>query len=64
MEINIEILKLARFKHGLTQKDVAYKLGIKPSTYSGYELGTRQMTLRRAKEIADLLEISILDFFY
>ena len=34
-------LKELRQKHGLSQKDVANKLGISPSVVSGYETGER-----------------------
>lgn len=36
-----ERLKELRLKHGLSQKDVATKLGISPSIVSGYETGER-----------------------
>ena len=63
-KINLGIIKQKRLDKNLLQKDVAKAIGVKTSTYSSYELGTRQMTLLRAKALANLLGISIEDFFY
>ena len=48
-------LKAARKAAGLTQKQVAEKLGIDHTTYSGYETGKHQPDVRGIKRIASVL---------
>jgi len=48
-----------REKAGLTQKDLATKLGIARTTYSGYENGAREPDLDTLKRIADFFEVSL-----
>lgn len=57
------ILKLARIKAGLTQKDLARKLGFSPSTIGMYEQGRRKPNYNTLTEISGALGISIFDFF-
>ena len=56
-------LKSARIKAGLTQKDLARKLGSSPSTIGMYEQGRRKPNYNTLAEICSILEISIFDFF-
>lgn len=42
----------ARNALGLTQAEAAKRIGIPQSTYSGYETGTRKVTLTTLKQIA------------
>ena len=56
-------LKLARIKAGLTQKDLARKLGFSPSTIGMYEQGRRKPNYNTLTEISGALGISIFDFF-
>lgn len=53
-----ENLKLAREQKGLSQKDVAEKIGVAKSTYSLYESGNREPNVQTIKKIADVLEVS------
>lgn len=47
-----------REKEKITQKDLAVKLGIARTTYSGYENGAREPDLETLKKIADYFEVS------
>ena len=51
-------LKEARLRSGLTQQDIANKLNIDKSTYSGYETGKREPFVERIKELASILGVS------
>ena len=53
-----ENLKLAREQKGLSQKDVAEKIGVAKSTYSLYESGNREPNLQTIKKIANVLDVS------
>ena len=50
-------------KAGLTQSDLARKLGVSPSTIGMYEQGRRKPSYNTLAEICSILEISIFDFF-
>lgn len=54
-------LKELRKKAGLTQKDVAEKIGIGASTYTMLELGERQkdMNLSLAEKLAEVFDVSL-----
>ena len=54
-------LKELRKKAGLTQKDVAEKIGIGASTYTMLELGERQkdMNLSLAEKLAEVFGVSL-----
>ena len=51
-------LKIARERKGLSQKDIAEKIGVAKSTYSLYESGNREPNVQTIKKIADLLNVS------
>lgn len=51
-------LKLAREQKGLSQKDVAEKIGVAKSTYSLYESGNREPNVQTIKKISDVLGVS------
>ena len=53
-----EELKAARIKTGLTQQQIADKLGITKSTYCGYETAKRNPDPQRIKQLAKVLHIS------
>ena len=53
-----ENLKLAREQKGLSQKDVAEKIGVAKSTYSLYESGNREPNVQTIKKIANALDVS------
>jgi transcriptional regulator with XRE-family HTH domain len=60
MSVN-EKLKLVRQAKGLTQEDVAEKLGMSASTYGDIERGDRDPKLSKLQKIADMLEISLIE---
>lgn len=51
-------LKQARLKAGLTQQQVADRMGITNSTYCGYETGKRKPNLIKLKQLASILGVS------
>ncbi len=51
-------LAAARKEAGLTQAEVAERLGTVQSTYSGYELGTRKVTGELIAALSDILDVS------
>lgn len=53
-----ERLRNARKNCGLTQQQVAQKLGVTPSTYCGYETGKREPDVEKVKLLASILHIS------
>ena len=53
-----EELKAARIKAGLTQQQIADKLGITKSTYCGYETAKRSPDPQRIKQLAKVLHVS------
>ena len=53
-----ENLKFAREQKGLSQKDVAEKIGVAKSTYSLYESGNREPNVQTIKKIANVLDVS------
>lgn len=56
--MNTNNLKQARSKRGLTQKQVADKIGIGQSTYKNYECGTREPCGDKIVALADLFGVS------
>lgn len=50
-------LKESRIKAGLTQEQLAEKLGIAKSTLSGYESGNREPTVATIAKILEILNI-------
>lgn len=57
-------LKEARKKKGLKPQDMADKLNISLSFYYKIESGTRNPTIIKAKEIADILDKGIEEIFF
>ena len=53
-----ENLREARERKGISQKDMAEKIGVAKSTYSLYESGKREPSVDTIKKIADILNIS------
>ena len=53
-----ENLRHAREQKGLSQKDVAEKIGVANSTYSLYESGNREPNVQTIKKISDALNVS------
>ena len=53
-----EKLKEARQMRGLTQQEVAERLGVSKSTYCGYETGRQQPDVRKIKQLAAILQTS------
>ena len=51
------LLAGARHKTGLTQKELADKLGVRQNMISDYERGRRRLSLQMAKRIAKTLNI-------
>lgn len=50
-------LKECRIKSGLTQEQLAEKLGVAKSTLSGYESGNREPTIATIAKVLDILNI-------
>ena len=55
----MEQLKILRKKTGLTQAEVATKLGIDRSTYAKYETGQSEPNFEMLAKIAELYEASL-----
>lgn len=53
-----ENLRAAREQRGLSQKDVADRVGVAKSTYSLYESGNREPNVQTIRKIADILNVS------
>lgn len=56
-------LKQFREEKGISQTQLAEKVGVKQTTISQYEKGSRKPDLARAKKLSDALGISLDDFF-
>ena len=56
--MNLENLKKARKETGLTQKEVADKLGVNYTTYRNYEQGQREPNHRTLAALSNLLNVS------
>lgn len=55
-------LKEFREKKGLSQTELANRVGLKQTTISQYENGSRRPNLSIAKKLSDALEMSLDDF--
>lgn len=53
-----ENLRDVREQKGLSQKEVAEKIGVAKSTYSLYESGNREPNVQTIKKISDVLNVS------
>ena len=60
MSVN-EKIRLIRETKGLTQEQVAEKLGISPTAYGDFERGDNDPRLSKLEKIADILEIPLSD---
>ncbi|MDE5769727.1 MAG: helix-turn-helix domain-containing protein [Oscillospiraceae bacterium] len=56
--LNLENLKQARKKAGLTQKEVADKLGLQYTTYRNYEQGQREPNNKTILALSNLFNVS------
>lgn len=56
-------MKERRIAAGFTQEEVALKLNISQEVISQYETGARSIKLETAKEMAELYECKVDDFF-
>lgn len=56
-------IRSLRRKHNLTQKELGEKLGVKHNTISSYEKGTNEPEQDTLFRMADVLGVSINDFF-
>jgi len=54
-------LKQLRSKLGLTQQELADRLGVGQATIASYEAGTRHPKLNQVEHIAEVLKASIKD---
>uniref|UniRef100_UPI00345F10E5 helix-turn-helix domain-containing protein n=1 Tax=Helicobacter sp. UBA3407 TaxID=1946588 RepID=UPI00345F10E5 len=52
-------LRQFREKKGLSQAELGNRVGLKQTTISQYESGSRTPTLAMAKKLSDVLEISL-----
>jgi len=57
-------LKRLRKVKGLTQEEIAQKLGVAPSTYSLYETGERGISLYKAFLLAKIFGLTIEELFF
>jgi DNA-binding XRE family transcriptional regulator len=57
-------LKSFRVKFGMTQENMAEKLGMSTTTYSFKETEKSQFTLKEAKQIADMFNSTIDEVFF
>lgn len=55
-------LKEFREKKGLSQTELANRVGLKQTTISQYENGSRRPNLSMAKKMAEALGMSLYDF--
>lgn len=51
-------LKEARIAAGFTQSQMAARMGLDKTSYSGYETGRRQPNLQRLRQMSQLLQVS------
>lgn|GEM_PF-1966090 len=58
-----DTLKKLRGKLGLTQREVAKKIGVRQNAYSQYETGDREPSLRILTDIANVYKVSPEVFF-
>lgn len=52
-------IKTLRKTRGLSQEDLALKLGMQRSTISNYEIGRRSPSLRELEKISDILGVGL-----
>jgi Zn-dependent peptidase ImmA (M78 family)/DNA-binding XRE family transcriptional regulator len=61
--INPKVLKALRESSRFTIEEIAEKLSIKPETYSEFELGKRNLTLKRLEELSHYFKRPLSAFF-
>ena len=54
----MEKIKTFREKAGMSQRDLAYAIGVSQSAVAQWETGTAQPTLDNLRKVADILGIS------
>jgi len=59
ISVKFERIKSLREDHDLLQKDVAKILSVAQRTYSGYEIGTRTISIRSLMILAEYYNTSI-----
>lgn len=59
----LEKLRKARLGAGLTQSQMAEKLGLKTAGYRQKEVGDRKISIKEAVKIAEVLNMSLDDIF-
>lgn len=57
----LENLEAIRRERGIKQEVLAEKLGVSQATYSGYLRETGDMMISRLQEIADIIEVPLVD---
>ena len=58
-----EQLKTLRNKRNLSQRELGEKVGMGESTIQSYELGLRNPTMNRVKQLADFFGVSVNEMF-
>ncbi len=58
----LQTIRERRRELGLSQGDLAHKLGVSQGQYSSYEVGRSEMSLDKFLEINQLLELRLADF--
>lgn len=58
------MLRTIRLSRGLTQDDVAARLGMSRSNYSYYEAGKTMPDIHALRQISELFDVPPADFFY
>lgn len=56
-------IKSSRVRYGLSQEDMADKLGISRVTYCDYEVNPQRLKVETLQLIADILCCNLADFF-
>lgn len=59
-----ERIREARLKQGLSQSDLAKRLGVYQSEISRIESGKRRVKDANKGKLADILEVSIMELFF
>ncbi len=57
-------LKDYRLLNGFTMEFIAEKLNMHPQTYAKYELFPENLSIKQAKEIASIFNVSVNDIFF
>lgn len=58
----LQVIRERRKELGLSQGDIAQKLGVSQGQYSSYEVGRSEMSLDKFLEINQLLNLRLADF--